>query len=73
MTVSVCGYSPPLGHRSNHGLIIHVNSTISDTTIFLILGMEAIGDLTHSWNTGFVLWTLLFCFVFRFISKCIHV
>ncbi|XP_046349818.1 sodium/hydrogen exchanger 1-like isoform X1 [Haliotis rufescens] len=42
-----------------------VISTTMEIVIFLFLGLALIRE--HYWHTGFVLWTILFCFVYRFI------
>lgn len=35
--------------------------------IFLVLGLVIVND-SHIWHTGFVLWTLLLCVVYRFLG-----
>uniref|UniRef100_A0A3Q2YWW7 Sodium/hydrogen exchanger n=1 Tax=Hippocampus comes TaxID=109280 RepID=A0A3Q2YWW7_HIPCM len=40
----------------------------SETTIFVFLGISAIDKTLWVWNTGFVLITLVFIFVYRFIG-----
>ncbi|KAL0962586.1 hypothetical protein UPYG_G00342120 [Umbra pygmaea] len=40
----------------------------SETIIFVFLGISAIDPSIWVWNTGFILLTLLFIFVFRFIG-----
>ncbi|KAK6627647.1 hypothetical protein RUM44_010126 [Polyplax serrata] len=42
-------------------------SSTSDAIIFLFLGMVLVSK-RHVWHTGFVLWTLLLCFLCRFIG-----
>ncbi|KAK4303533.1 hypothetical protein Pmani_024464 [Petrolisthes manimaculis] len=42
-------------------------SATSDTVIFMFLGMVLVSD-EHLWHTGFVLWTLALCIIFRFIG-----
>ncbi|XP_064113705.1 LOW QUALITY PROTEIN: Na(+)/H(+) exchanger beta-like [Macrobrachium nipponense] len=42
-------------------------SATSDTIIFMFLGMVLVSD-DHVWHTGFVLWTVSLCLVFRFIG-----
>ncbi|KAK3849232.1 hypothetical protein Pcinc_044001 [Petrolisthes cinctipes] len=42
-------------------------SATSDTVIFMFLGMVLVSD-EHLWHTGFVLWTLALCVIFRFIG-----
>lgn len=42
-------------------------SATSDTIIFMFLGMVLVSD-DHVWHTGFVLWTVFLCLVFRFIG-----
>lgn len=43
-------------------------SNTCEIIIFLFLGLKTVHP-NHSWNTGFVLWTLFFCVLYRFISK----
>jgi len=45
---------------------IKMLSSTSDCIIFLYLGMAFFQK--HVWNTSFVGWTLLFCFIVRFIT-----
>jgi len=45
---------------------IKMLSSTSDCIIFLYLGMAFFEK--HVWNTSFVGWTLLFCFIVRFIT-----
>ncbi|XP_061597214.1 sodium/hydrogen exchanger 3-like [Cololabis saira] len=40
----------------------------SETIIFVFLGISAIDKVIWVWNTGFILLTLLFIFVYRFIG-----
>ncbi|XP_037077775.1 Na(+)/H(+) exchanger beta-like [Pollicipes pollicipes] len=46
---------------------VSMASSTSDTIIFMFLGMVLISD-DHRWHTGFCLWTLVLCLVFRFIG-----
>lgn len=41
----------------------------SETMIFLFLGITAIDKEIWVWNTGFILLTLLFIFVYRIIGE----
>ncbi|MEQ2163077.1 Sodium/hydrogen exchanger 3 [Goodea atripinnis] len=41
----------------------------SETIIFVFLGISAIDKTIWVWNTGFILLTLLFIFVYRFIGE----
>ncbi|XP_059474153.1 Na(+)/H(+) exchanger protein 2-like isoform X2 [Neocloeon triangulifer] len=45
-------------------------SSSSETVIFMFLGVATVNN-THSWNTWFVLLTVLFCSVYRFIGVMI--
>lgn len=45
---------------------IKVASTTSEIIIFLFLGM-ALVRFKHQWSTGFTLWTILLCLIFRFV------
>lgn len=42
-------------------------SATSDTVIFMFLGMVLVSD-EHEWHTGFVLWAVALCFIYRFIG-----
>ncbi|RUS82314.1 hypothetical protein EGW08_009946, partial [Elysia chlorotica] len=42
-----------------------VISTCMEIIIFLFLGLSLVTK--HTWNTGFTLWTIVLCLVFRFI------
>lgn len=41
----------------------------SETIIFVFLGISAIDKALWVWNTGFILLTLLFIFVYRIIGE----
>lgn len=43
-------------------------SATSDTIIFMFLGMALVSK-DHIWHPGFILWTIGFCLIFRFIGK----
>ncbi|XP_014790242.2 sodium/hydrogen exchanger 1 isoform X1 [Octopus bimaculoides] len=43
-----------------------VASTATEIVIFLFLGL-ALVEPNHEWHTGFVLWTIFLCLVYRFI------
>lgn len=43
----------------------------SETMIFVFLGITAIDNVIWVWNTGFILLTLLFALIYRFIGECI--
>jgi len=43
-------------------------SSSSETVIFMFLGVATVNN-AHSWNTWFVLLTVLFCSVYRFIGQ----
>nr|KAG5692314.1 hypothetical protein BaRGS_009524 [Batillaria attramentaria] len=45
-----------------------VLASASEIIIFLFLGLSLVND-QHEWHTGFVLWTLVLCLVYRFLSK----
>ena len=49
-----------------------LSSATSETIIFMFLGMVLVKE-DHVWHTGFILWTLLLCFVARFISECKYI
>lgn len=48
--------------------VIKMLSSIMETIIFMFMGLSTVSDY-HSWNTGFVLMTLLACLVYRIIGK----
>lgn len=50
-----------------HAMKVFANG--SETIIFVFLGISAIDRTIWVWNTGFILLTLLFIFVYRFIGK----
>ena len=43
-------------------------SSISETIIFIFLGIEVVNDESHNWNTGFVGFTIFFILVIRFVG-----
>ncbi|XP_046542878.1 sodium/hydrogen exchanger 1-like [Haliotis rubra] len=43
-----------------------VISTTNEIIIFLFLGLAMIRKKNHMWHTGFVLWTVFFCLLYRF-------
>ena len=42
---------------------------LSEMVIFLFLGLSLFDTEVHAWDTGLVLWTLLFALFFRPIGK----
>ncbi|XP_072026556.1 sodium/hydrogen exchanger 3-like [Amphiura filiformis] len=49
--------------------VIKMLSSVSETLIFIFLGDTTLAELkNHEWNTAFVMFTLLFCFVYRFLG-----
>ncbi|XP_067669165.1 sodium/hydrogen exchanger 1-like [Haliotis asinina] len=44
-----------------------VLSNTNEIIIFLFLGLAMIRKKNHMWHTGFVLWTVFFCLLYRFI------
>ncbi|XP_045619242.1 probable Na(+)/H(+) antiporter nhx-9 isoform X2 [Procambarus clarkii] len=42
-------------------------SATCDTIIFMFLGMVLVSN-DHVWHTGFVLWSIVLCFIFRFVG-----
>lgn len=49
--------------------VMKVLANGSETIIFVFLGISAIDKTIWVWNTGFILLTLLFIFVYRFIGE----
>lgn len=43
----------------------------AETMIFVFLGLTAIDTVIWRWNTGFILLTLLFAIVYRFIGESV--
>ena len=43
-------------------------SSVSETLIFIFMGVSTVGK-NHEWNWAFVCFTLLFCQIWRAISK----
>eukprot|EP00057_Strongylocentrotus_purpuratus_P003195 XP_003726137.2 PREDICTED: probable Na(+)/H(+) antiporter nhx-9 isoform X2 [Strongylocentrotus purpuratus] len=48
-------------------------SSISETIIFIFLGTTSLSKEAHQWDTAFVLFTLLFCSVYRAIGVFVQV
>lgn len=49
--------------------VMKVLANGSETMIFVFLGISAVDKSIWVWNTGFILLTLLFIFVYRIIGK----
>lgn len=49
--------------------VMKVFANGSETIVFVFLGISAIDKSIWVWNTGFILLTLLFIFVYRIIGK----
>lgn len=47
--------------------VLKMLASISETVIFMFMGLSVVSDY-HSWNTGFILVTLISCTVFRTIG-----
>jgi len=48
--------------------VMKLLSNVMDITIFIFLGISAISDFWAHWNTGFVIWTIIFITIYRVIS-----
>ncbi|XP_054748352.2 probable Na(+)/H(+) antiporter nhx-9 isoform X2 [Lytechinus pictus] len=48
-------------------------SSVSETIIFIFLGTTSLNKEAHQWDTAFVLFTLLFCSVYRAVGVVIQV
>lgn len=46
---------------------LKMGASIMETIIFIFMGLSTFSDV-HSWNTGFVILTVLSCTVYRFIG-----
>ena len=44
-------------------------SVLSEMIIFLYLGLVLFDVSVHNWDTGLILWTILFATIFRPIGK----
>ncbi|CAN7987549.1 unnamed protein product, partial [Ixodes pacificus] len=65
----ICGYlfpTPPLSDPATSGPLAR-NSAVSDTVIFIFLGIVLVNK-KHVWNTGFVVWSTALCLVYRFLT-----
>lgn len=49
--------------------VMKVLANGSETIVFVFLGISAIDKAIWVWNTGFILLTLLFIFVYRIIGE----
>ncbi len=47
--------------------VLKMLSSIMETIIFMFMGLSTVSD-QHSWNTGFVLMTILVCLLYRVIG-----
>lgn len=43
-------------------------SSVSDTLIFIFLGVSTVGD-NHEWNWPYICFTLIFCLLWRALGK----
>jgi hypothetical protein len=50
--------------------VLKMLASIMETVIFMFMGLTTVSDL-HSWNTGFVIMTLVACAVYRAIGQLI--
>jgi sodium/hydrogen exchanger-like protein 3 len=50
--------------------VLKMAASIMETIIFMFMGLSTVSDY-HSWNTGFVVITILCCTVYRFIGVVI--
>lgn len=53
--------------------VMKVLANGSETIVFVFLGISAIDKSIWVWNTGFILLTLLFIFVYRIIGEIVCV
>jgi len=47
--------------------VLKMLANIMETIIFIFMGLSTISD-NHSWNTGFVIVTIVACMIFRFLG-----
>lgn len=50
--------------------VLKMTASIMETIIFIFMGLSTVSDY-HSWNTGFVIITIVACSIFRFIGVII--
>jgi sodium/hydrogen exchanger-like protein 3 len=50
--------------------VLKMAASIMETIIFMFMGLSTVSD-NHSWNTGFVIITIVACSVYRFIGVAI--
>ena len=50
--------------------VLKMAASIMETIIFMFMGLSTVSDY-HSWNTGFVIITIVCCMVYRFIGVVI--
>ena len=70
-----CGISlrkyaePNLSHKSQTTIkfVMKIGASVSETIIFMYLGIAAVSD-TRRWNTAFIVLTLVLCLVYRAIG-----
>ncbi|GAB6026220.1 Sodium hydrogen exchanger [Chamberlinius hualienensis] len=78
LAVTFCGICSKNYVEANISLKSHTTlkyamkmlSSVSETIIFLFLGVSTVNDV-HDWNTWFVIFTILFCTVYRAIGVLI--
>lgn len=50
--------------------VLKMAASIMETIIFIFMGLSTVSD-NHSWNTGFVIITIICCCVYRFVGVLI--
>jgi sodium/hydrogen exchanger-like protein 3 len=50
--------------------VLKMAASIMETIIFMFMGLSTVSDY-HSWNTGFVIVTVVSCSIFRFLGVLI--
>lgn len=50
--------------------VLKMAASIMETIIFMFMGLSTVSDY-HSWNTGFVIITIVACSIYRFIGVII--
>ena len=61
------GYNIAKKSNATIEYVLKMLASIMETIIFMFMGLSTISD-NHSWNTGFVIITIIACTVYRMIG-----